>query len=308
MADSPIQKAIVILKWLASHGKPLGVQRIASDIDLNISTVHRLLQVLAREGMVSCDPNTRLYSLGTSCITFASQVLGTSSLSDRVRPVIARLAAELQETSAFCIYEPERLTKVIAVVERGPQPLGYEFEIGVRDGIHAGASGKAILAFLPEKELTHAINAGNLTKLTESTIVDPVELRRQARTIVKQGYATSLGERVPGAGFGIGAPVFRGQNEVFGSIVVTIPLFRWQNSRLAEVSTVVKTYAKEISEILSYEVSSRPEAEALGEAKRKAPVHRSSTAAAPKAKVPKTARPKAAAPKAAGSKAKRKRA
>ncbi|HBT44035.1 MAG TPA: hypothetical protein DEB21_19165, partial [Rhodospirillaceae bacterium] len=43
MADSPVQKALVLLKCLAGYGEPIGVKRLAEDTGLNISTVHRLL-------------------------------------------------------------------------------------------------------------------------------------------------------------------------------------------------------------------------------------------------------------------------
>jgi DNA-binding IclR family transcriptional regulator len=259
MADSPVFKAIAILRRLAERGEPVGVQRLASDTGLNISTVHRLLQLLAQDGMVAYDAQARLYSLGAEAIRFATLVVGSGSLTDRVRPLVADLARQLGETCAFTLYEPKTFTKVFAVVERGPHPLGYDFAVGTRDGIHAGASGKPILAFLPDKEIERFLSKP-LPRVTERTLVDPEKLRRQIRQIRKRGYATSRSERVSGAATGIGAPVFGANGQVIGAVVVTIPSFRWRSDRLGETAATVMRYARRISGILDPELARRAEA------------------------------------------------
>jgi DNA-binding IclR family transcriptional regulator len=249
MADSPVLKAISILQRLAEHGQPVGVQQLADDTRLNVSTVHRLLQLMARDGMVAYDADARTYGIGIEAIRFAHQVLGSGSLTERVRPLVAELAAHLGETCAFTLYEPKTFTKVMAVVERGPHPLGYDFAVGTRDGIHAGASGKPILAFLPDADIERYLRRP-LPRLTERTLTDPDQLRRQIRQIRKRGYATSRSERVSGSATGIGAPVFGPKGQVMGSIVVTIPSFRWRNDRLEETARTVMRYAQKVSALL----------------------------------------------------------
>jgi DNA-binding IclR family transcriptional regulator len=246
MADSPVLKALMIVRRLAEYGTPVGVQQLAADTGLNVSTVHRLLQLMARDGTVSYDPQARVYGIGTECIRLATHVLGSGSLIGRIRPIVADLAEHLGETCAFTLYEPKTFSKVIAIVERGPHPLGYDFAVGTRDRIHAGASGKPILAFLADADVDRLL-AKPLPRLTQHTVVDPEQLRRQIRQIRKQGYATSRGERV--GGMGIGAPVFGPQGHVMGSVVVTIPSFRWRNDRLAKIADTVMRYARRVSGI-----------------------------------------------------------
>jgi DNA-binding IclR family transcriptional regulator len=248
MVDSPVLKATAILKRLAEHDAPVGVQQLATDLGFNVSTVHRLLQLLAGDGMVTYDSQARLYGLGTECIRFATRVLGSGSLIGRMRPLIAALAARLEETCALTLYEPQTFSNVIAIVERGPHPLGYDFDVGARDGIHAGASGKAILGFLPDADIERMLQS-LLPRLTEATVVDPGELRRQVRQIRKRGYATSRGERIRGAGIGIGAPVFASHAQVIGSVVVTVPSFRWRNERLLKIADIVLDCARQLSTI-----------------------------------------------------------
>ena len=246
MADSPVLKAFAIVRRLAERSEVVGVQQLAGETGLNVSTVHRLLQLMVQDGMIAYDADARLYSIGIESIRFATQVLGSGSITDRVRPIIAELASHLGETSAFTLYEPGTFTKVMAIVERGPHALGYDFTVGTRDGIHAGASGKPILAFLPDDEIERFLRKP-LRPVTEHTVIDPDQLRRQIRLIRKRGYATSRSERVQGAATGIGAPVFGPKGKVVGSVVVTIPSFRWRNDRLDKTAAIVLRYARRVS-------------------------------------------------------------
>jgi DNA-binding IclR family transcriptional regulator len=246
MVDSPVLKAIAILRRLAEHDMPVGVQQLATELNLNVSTVYRLLQLLASDGMAAYDPQARVYSVGTECIRLASRVLGSGSLIGRMRPLVSALAARVEETCALSLYDPDTLSKIVAVVERGPHLLDYNYEVGTRDGIHAGASGKAILAFLPDADIDRVLKS-LLPRLTETTVVDPTELRRQIRQIRKRGYATSRGERIPESGFGVAAPVFGLQRQVIGSVVVTIPPFRWRSERLATIGKELIDCARDLS-------------------------------------------------------------
>ena len=143
----------------------------------------------------------------------------------------------------------------LADVERfahGSHALGYDFEIGSRDGIHAGASGKPILAFLPDAEIERILRKP-LPRLTKFTVVDPDKLRRQIRQIRKCGYATSRGERMQSDSFGVGAPVFGPHKNVIGSIVVTVPYFRWRKEQLRDVAKIVMHTARQVSALSDVE-------------------------------------------------------
>lgn len=245
MTDSPVSKAMAVLRTLAER-ENAGVTAIAAATSLNVSTVHRLLRQMTDDNMVAHDPHLRTYSIGTAAIRFAAQVLASGTPIGRVRPIIVALANELAETCAFTIYEPSTFSKIVTIVEHGPQPLGYAFEIGSRDGIHAGASGTPIAAFLPDDEIEKMLQRP-LNKLTEFTIIDPDALRRKFRQIRKNGYAMSRGERIPGAGVGVGAPVFNRYGRVIGSVVVTVPAFRWKKDRLPRVEKLVREAAEKAS-------------------------------------------------------------
>jgi DNA-binding IclR family transcriptional regulator len=109
-----------------------------------------------------------------------------------------------------------------------------------------GASGKAILAALPEAELAEYLSRAALTPLTSATIIDAVELQRQVRAARASGVASSRGERIPGA-VGVAAPVFGPSGRVVGSVLVTIPEFRHAPDAAARATALVRAGARDLN-------------------------------------------------------------
>ena len=248
--DSPkgaIARALAILKCLIAEKAGARIQTLASKTGLNISTTHRILQTLVSERMVAFDPDTRCYSIGTECVRLAAGALGEGSLVSRISEIARRTAMALGETCAFYKYEPETQGMMVTVVEHGPNALGYNYEIGDRGPVNAGASGKAILAFM-ESQVIETILAKPLAPLTESTIVDPVQLRQELEKIRRVGYAISKAERAPhGTGFAV--PVLLASGRVVGSVGLSIPFFRFREDRLVASAEILHGRAREIATV-----------------------------------------------------------
>ena len=86
-------------------------------------------------------------------------------------------------------------------------------KVGAAYPLHAGASSKALLAFLPADEIDDYLRRSELDALTTETITDGTILRRELDQIRQQGFAVSLGERQAGAG-SVAAPVLNDRGEV----------------------------------------------------------------------------------------------
>lgn len=250
MAASSLQKAIRVLKAVIEQGAPVGVQQLAQSLGLNVSTVHRLLQALVREEMVSYEPRTHEYALGTGAIRVATLVLGTNSLVGRVRPTMRALADQLGEACALNLFDPHSFTMAIAVVELGSQPLGYVYDVGQRDPINAGASGKAILAFLSDAEIDAFFAHAPLAAVTSNTLIDERTLRDEIAEIRRRGYSMSVGERVLGTAIGIAAPVFGRDERAIGSLVLAFPAFRHRVDNFPSYGEAVISAARTLSHLV----------------------------------------------------------
>jgi DNA-binding IclR family transcriptional regulator len=257
-----VSRALAILKCLVAEKAGTRIQTLASKTGLNISTTHRILQTLVSERMVAFDPDTRCYSIGTECVRLAAGALGEGSLVSRISEIAKVTAMALGETCAFYKYEPDSQGMMVTVVEHGPNALGYNYEIGDRGPVYAGASGKAILAFLAGNVIDSILKKP-LTPLTEATIVDPAQLRQELEKIRRVGYAISKAERAPhGTGFAV--PVILKSGSVVGSVGLSIPFFRFREDRLADSADMLHDSARQIAtvfDIHSHEADQRDEHE-----------------------------------------------
>ena len=115
---NPIGRAFRILAWMAAREDgPFGLREIAKGVEMNPSTVHRLLGLLEEEGLVRQDDHGGAYGLGTELLRLARIASGTHPARVAALPAMRDLAAASGETVTFGVYDPVRgQTSVVAVV------------------------------------------------------------------------------------------------------------------------------------------------------------------------------------------------
>ncbi|MEJ8574256.1 IclR family transcriptional regulator [Microbaculum marinum] len=242
MAESPIHKATNLLRILVEASAPLSLSELVAKSGYNTSTTLRLMRMLAEDGFVAFAPAGKLYTAGAEFLRLAAISLNDNPFFLRLRPALAALARETGETVVFNLYDREAGLMIIVMSERSPQPLGYDIPLGRRDFLHTGASGKSILAFLPEQEIHDVIERHGLVAVTPDTVTDRDVLFEQLLEIRQNGIAISRGERVEGA-VGSAAPVYGEDGRVAGSILVTVPAFRHTEESQKKVTAAVKKAA-----------------------------------------------------------------
>jgi len=120
--------------------------------------------------------------------------------------------------------------------------------VGDQFPAHAGATGKTLLAHLPEGELRAYLgSAKTLARLTPRTITDPKKLVLELARIKKRGVAFSCGERVIDGLCAISAPIFDADGRVRYCITVTLTPFRLQAKGREKLFNLVKEAARTIS-------------------------------------------------------------
>ena len=117
---------------------------------------------------------------------------------------------------------------------------------GESNAAHATATGKAILAWLPPRELDRIIADKGLTAFTGNTIVDKDELREHLRLVRRNGFAIDREEFQLGV-VCIGAAIRDHAGAVVGSIGVSAPLFRATADYLDQIKLHLITATDELS-------------------------------------------------------------
>jgi IclR family acetate operon transcriptional repressor len=216
---SSVDKALQVLLLLGRESDPIGVREIGRRLSMSPPTVHRLLATLASYDLVAQVEGRSEYRLGLACLDLGRAALGGTELA-RVAPQIAeRLRDETEET--VTVQVPVGDEQVCVVEAEGLHELRRRVGVGRRVPLHAGASGRAILAFLPEAEIERYL-VGPLAEVGPNTLTDAERLRARLEETRRKGYAMSHQETVVGVA-AASVPIFGEDAQVAGSMSVSGP-------------------------------------------------------------------------------------
>lgn len=221
------EKALQVLRHVASNNEPVGMMAAADALGLDKSTCSRLLGLLVEQGWLVRDEQSRMFSVGPTLVGLAATAAVGTRMQAILQPILLRLRDKTGETVSFHRWVGARRVCVAGLesqqVVRRVLPLGDSFPLPV------GPSGRAILAFV-EAERQQEFLRG----------LDDDEVRRirsDLESAVRTGAVLTDVEYAPSVG-AVSVPVFDRQS-VFGSLTVAGPLPRWSHERRAEVAPSV---------------------------------------------------------------------
>ncbi|MEO3787504.1 IclR family transcriptional regulator [Actinocorallia sp. B10E7] len=232
-----------VLLLFAGGPQYLGVSAISRELGLSKAVVHRILQSLVSREMLQTDPGVPGYRLGPAAVALGASALSRFETRTAALPVLRRLRDETGETSTLSGLVGEE--RVYLTQFESPYEVKMTVEVGRRFPLHAGSSGKAILAFLPE-DRRESLLSRPLLSFTERTVTDTGALRAELAEIARDGVAVSAGERQSDAG-SVAAPLFGPDGEPHGSISVCGPRHRFTPERVELWRGLVLAAAEEIS-------------------------------------------------------------
>lgn len=244
-----VERAIAILNAFTVNEPELGVGELSRRLSLAKSTVFRLLSTLEAGGLVSQNPETGRYRLGAALIGLANNVSVYGDLRRVARLHLQHLANTVQETVSLGILDGHETVNVEQFVPPGRlvKEVGW---VGRRMPVHSVSVGKAILAFLPEDELTR-ISKSALEPLTTHTITDPDTLRAELTNVREQGYASGFEELEEGL-HALSAPIYNQEGRVVAAVSVSGPSYRLTRQRVQQLVPQVIDTALNISRELGY--------------------------------------------------------
>lgn len=225
-----VDRALDVLEVLLAARGSLGVRDLARRLDLSPSTVHRLLASLRSHGLVTQVGDSRAYQLGWAFLDYANALLADVRLADVAAPVARDLRDRTRETVTVQI--PVGSDRVCVHEAEGLHEVRRRVGLGRRVPLHAGASGRAILAFLPEERIAALMPQFDAVTLTTLTVTDPGRLLHLVAETRRTGIATSEGESVDGVS-SMATPVFDDTGAIAGSIAVSGPTARWTPEAMA---------------------------------------------------------------------------
>ncbi|RJX23855.1 MAG: IclR family transcriptional regulator [Dethiobacter sp.] len=252
-----VERVLNIVEVMAQEGTPVTVTDLAEKVGLKISTVHRLLSTLTHRGYVEQDPDDNKYRLGLKLLEVGNAALYSSDIRSVARPYLEELVERCNETANLAILDKTDVVYIDQVESKNFIIVKMFAQVGNRGPVHCTASGKALLAFLPDEKLEEILNQTQLTRFTNETITDAQHLKKELKRIREEGYALDWGEREEHVRC-IAAPVFNHEGRVAASISVSGPSTRITTYYMKnELVDIIKDIAAKISHRMGYNANGK---------------------------------------------------
>ena len=219
MADSEarpafqvLERTFGILEVFTESQPEWSTTGIARELDLPVPTVHRILAALKRLGYVSQHEETRRFRLGLAAVSLGERARGQADFRPVAVGPLRQLSDATGETALLTVLSPARDRSVCLERVETSRPLRLSVQPGRQLPLHAGASQKALLAFMPADEIDR-LTAQPLERLCTATITSRSALRRELTTIRARGWSSSYEETDIGV-WGVAVPVLSADDVV----------------------------------------------------------------------------------------------
>lgn len=244
--SSSLRRALSILLHLADpsvDARGLGLGDLATALEINKSTLLRLLAPLTETRLVERHAETGRYRLGWRTAQLGQAYLERLDLRAVAHDVLIDLTGESGETTHLVIAD---LPEVVYVDKVDPaRPVLMYSRIGNRQPAYSTAVGKAILSHA-DLDVVRQVAAGGMPARTPRTHTDLDSLLADLESTRGRGYAVDDIENEPDLRC-VAAPVFDHTGSADCAVSISGPASRVSAERTPELGRLVVASAEEIS-------------------------------------------------------------
>ena len=248
-----LDRTFAVLGLFSPDSREWTTTEAARACDLPVPTTSRILSSLQRHGYLIRDEMTKRFRLGPAALELGRHARVSLDLRTASLPILRRLAESTGETVLLTALTDDRRRAVCLERVESRHALRLAVEPGLRLPLHAGASQKALLAFLPADEIEQVMGAG-LDRLCNATITDPGELRAELDSVRRRGWATSYEETNIGV-WGVAIALLDGGDDVAAALGLAGPRVRLPRSRVATVLDLLVAGASDLAATLALRTS-----------------------------------------------------
>jgi DNA-binding IclR family transcriptional regulator len=232
-----ITRAVALLRAVARNNENgAHLSKLARHVGLNLVTARRLLSVLVHEGLLSFDQQKKTYNIGIALYHIGSAAK-QFEIRDQFRSILEKIADQTEDTvflfvrrgnDAICIDRIEGRFPIRALL----------VDVGVSRPLGLGASGLALIAFLPPDKFRKAFSA-NLKQYSSVPNLKPETILDLAKKSLKRGYVVSESLFWPGVTV-VSIPVFDDQSDIIAAVSVTAISSRMTRNRQTDVARIIQ--------------------------------------------------------------------
>ena len=226
-SEGPVVRAFCVLERLAASREPMRLSAIARELELQKSTVHRMLGLLAGMGYVEQVPETGCYRATLRLWEVGQPLIHEYPVKRSAAAFLQELHRATRETVSLTVLSGDDvlyLDKLLA-----PRPIRFTTRVGSRVPAPLTAGGKAMLAHAPD---ARAVVKRVASRLGRSSGFKVDAVMRELEKARQRGYAISS----PRTGVrSVAAPVMAHDGRAAAAISVSAPTERLNAKKKSEI-------------------------------------------------------------------------
>jgi DNA-binding IclR family transcriptional regulator len=246
-----LEKGLIVLEALAAAGRSgIALTALGRQLGLHRSTLYRFLTTLAKCGYAEPCEATDRYRLSYKALELAAATLTGLPLRDVGAPLLEELNQTTRETVHIVVLDQGEVVTIDRL--EADYPITLRTQVGTRRPAYCSATGKAMLAFLPDAVVDEILARGMPARTTR-TITTPEVYKAQLQAARQRGFAIDDEEFVDGIRC-VAAPVFDLTGRPIGAISLSAPTMRVSLEQLLNFAEPVCAAARRMSRQLGYRV------------------------------------------------------
>lgn len=242
-----VLKALDIMEALCRNPH-CGVRELSEKVGLNRSTVNRLVATLERAGYVEQEKERGKYHATLRLFELGNKVVQDLDIKDQAYPIMQKLSEATEESIYLAVLDGNQFLYVSMI--DSPQMLKCSATIGIYPLTYCSASGKVILAYLPEDKKKVFIPE-EFHSFGPNTISNVTDLEAELDRIRLNGYAIDDEEWNPNIR-ALAAPVWNYDRNIRATLSIAGPKVRMSRQRMEELAQLLVKAAQELSAKLGY--------------------------------------------------------
>ena len=178
-------RALTILELLAAQPSGLTLADITRSLGFPKNSVFRVCMTLCERGYLLRDEQTRTFTLSRRLLVMGHQMLSEKPIVPTAIDVMRACRDAVRETVLIGTIVETHCVVLEQVL--GTHPFKFSIDTGTRLPLHVSAPGKAILAYLPERERADLVSRLELVRFNERTITSRTALRSELQSVREAG-------------------------------------------------------------------------------------------------------------------------
>ena len=245
--NQSLVRAMTLLERLSLAPTGMNLTDLSQQLGMPPATTHRLLSTFEEMSYVEHDSTLGLWFIGLKTFSVGNAFLNRRDFIASSRPYMRRLVEQCGETVNLGVIDDGDAVYVGQV--QSPEMMRVIVKLGSRSPIHASGIGKTLLASMTEKGVSNILQRKGLPQLTEHTIDNPTDLRKELTHIRKLGYALDDEERAIGLRC-VAATIFDENGVALAALSLSGPKARITDSRLTDLGAAIRQMADEVTEAI----------------------------------------------------------